>query len=69
MRHTHVNVCAREGQRVVGGFIGFEGTLTHMHSKIPDEKYMRYICDRAALGYDGSSMELTMAVARPPSSR
>ena len=37
-RRMRANARAREGQSIVGGLIGFDGTRTHMHSKICDDK-------------------------------
>ena len=36
MRRMHVSTRAREGQSIVGGFIGSDGTRTHMYSRIHD---------------------------------
>ena len=54
MRRMHASARAREGQNVVGGFIGFEGTRTHMHSKIPDEKIYAVEQLLALMGPPGS---------------
>ena len=38
VRRMHAIARAREGQSVLGGFMGFDGIRTHMHSKICDDK-------------------------------